>query len=198
VFGVSVDSWATLKKYREELNLPFDLLSDWDRETSKKYGTFNEKELVSNRKSFLIDRNGTVKFVQESALTQPRSHQDMISEVHKLKTGTGEETATQTRTTKSAEAVFYEFYSDTCTHCIKMKPIVEEFRKKHEGKFKKFLLIPFDTSSNISMFHEFRITGTPTFVITDAEDKEVDRVSGELSLEALEKFTESSLKKLRE
>ena len=172
-------------------------MSDWDRETSKKYGAFNDKELVSNRRSFLIDKEGIVRFTQESELTQPRKHQDMLDQVRGLKNAAVNETSAAPKTAKTVEAVFYEFYSDTCSHCIKMKPIVEEFRRKHEGKFKKFMLVPFDTSSNISMFHEFRVTGTPTFVITDGEGKEIDRVAGELSLEALEKFMESSFKRLQ-
>ncbi len=119
----------------------------------------------------------------------------MIDRVRKLgKVSGGEPTAE--KTVGPVDAVFYEFYSETCPHCIKMKPVVEEFRKKHEGRFKKFLLVPFDTASNISMFHEFRVTGTPTFVITDTGGKEVDRVSGELNLDALEKFMESSFRRL--
>lgn len=191
-----MDSWATLKKYREELGLPFDLLSDWDREASRKYGAFNDKELVSNRKSFLIDKRGVVRFIQESDLAKPRKHQDMLDNVRKLGAIPAGEAVAE-KAAESVSAVFYEFYSETCSHCIAMKPVVEEFRKKHEGKFGKFLLVPFDTASNISKFHEFRVSGTPTFVITDDGGKEVDRVAGELTLEALEKFMETSLKRLQ-
>jgi thiol-disulfide isomerase/thioredoxin len=192
-----VDSWATLKRFREELALPFDLLSDWDRETSRKYGAFNDKELVSNRKSFLIDKKGIVRFTQESELTQPRNYKDMLDHVRGLGEALREDAAAAANTAQPVGAVFYEFYSDTCSHCMAMKPVVEEFRKKHEGRFSKFLLVPFDTASNISKFHEFRVSGTPTFVITDAGGKEVDRVAGELTLDALEKFMETSLRRLQ-
>ena len=60
VFGISVDSYASHAKFKRELNLPFDLLSDWDREVSKHYGAFNVKERVANRLSFLIDKKGRI------------------------------------------------------------------------------------------------------------------------------------------
>jgi thiol-disulfide isomerase/thioredoxin len=197
VFGVSVDSWATLKKYREELNLPFDLLSDWDREASKKYGTFNEREGVANRKSFLIDRKGMVRFIQESGLEEPRKHEDMLAAVKKLRQRGQPGPAAAGEAAGPVDAVFYEFYSETCEHCKKMKPVVEEFRKKHEKRFGKFLLIPFKGSGNISLFHEYNITGTPTFIITDAAGKEIDRISGVVSLEALVTFMENSFRRMR-
>ena len=197
MFGVSVDSWASLKKYREELNLPFDLLSDWDRQVSKKYGVFNEKELVANRKSFLVDKNGIVRFLQESGLNEPRKHEEMLSAVRKLRENAAGEQTAQAEASAPVNATFYEFYSETCTHCQKMKPVVEEFRKAHEDKFKKFMLVPFEGPDNISLFHEYGITGTPTFLISDAGGKEIDRMSGEQSLEALVNFTDNALKRMR-
>lgn len=70
---MSVDSWASHKVFREQLGLPFDLLSDWDRDISKKYGAFDEVEMVSTRKSFLVDKEGVVRFTQEAILTKPEN-----------------------------------------------------------------------------------------------------------------------------
>ena len=56
VLGISVDSFASHKKFRSELKLPFDLLSDWDRKVTQTYGVYNFKEGVANRVSFLIDK----------------------------------------------------------------------------------------------------------------------------------------------
>jgi thioredoxin-related protein len=78
-----------------------------------------------------------------------------------------------------------------------MKPVVERFQKEHAGKFIKFQMIPFKGSGNISMFHEYGVTGTPTFVITNKEGGEIDRISGANSYEALVAFMESSFKRIR-
>lgn len=64
--------------------MPFDLLSDWDRDISKKYDSFNEKEGVANRNSFLIDKNGVIRFIQKSSLNEPRDFNDMMKQVEVL------------------------------------------------------------------------------------------------------------------
>jgi thioredoxin 1 len=192
-----VDSWATLKKYRDELGLPFDLLSDWDRESSKKYGAFNKKEGVTNRMSLLIDKNGVIRFTQESGLETPRKHEDMINAVRNLSAKETAGSPTGKETAVPVDAIFYEFYAETCPHCQKMKPVVEEFREKYGSRFKKFLLIPRKGSENYSLFHEYEITGTPTFLITDMEGKEIDRISGVVRLKSLVSFMESSFKRIR-
>ena len=84
VFGISVDSYATLKKYREELGLPFDLLSDWFRDVSQSYGVFNTREGVAMRFSFLIDKKGVVRFVQSSKLIEPRNHKKMLEKIKEI------------------------------------------------------------------------------------------------------------------
>lgn len=87
VFGISVDSYASHTEFKKKLNLPFDLLSDWDRQVARDYGAFNEQQKVANRKSFLIDKKGIVRFIQKSGLSEPRNHQDMIKAVEKLQGG---------------------------------------------------------------------------------------------------------------
>lgn len=84
VFGISVDNWPTHAEFRKSLKLPFDLLSDWSREVSKQYGAFDENEMTSTRKSFLIDKNGKVVFTQEADLTKPRDHAAMMKAIDDL------------------------------------------------------------------------------------------------------------------
>jgi thiol-disulfide isomerase/thioredoxin len=193
---VSVDAWATLNKYKEELALPFDLLSDWDRETSKKYGTFNQSEGVANRKSFLIDKDGVVRFTQQSGLEEPRKHEEMLEAVRRLGAASESRTGEEVGEAGRPEAVFYEFYSETCSHCKKMKPVVEEFRKAHGDKFTDFRMVPWGHADDISLFHDFGVEGTPTFIITDKEGKEIDRITGEHSLEVLVRFMNSSFRRM--
>lgn len=87
VFGISVDSYASHGAFRKDLNLSFDLLSDWDRKVSKLYGTYNEKERVSNRYSFLIDKKGIVRYRQSSGLNAPRDLMSMLKKVEELEGG---------------------------------------------------------------------------------------------------------------
>lgn len=63
VVGISVDSWATLAKYKEELKLDITLLSDFNKEVSADYGCLYDTFMigmkgVSKRSAFVIDPAG--------------------------------------------------------------------------------------------------------------------------------------------
>ncbi len=66
VLGVSVDSPFTLKVWADQLKLPFELLSDFNRETTRAYGVLYEDLMglkgVAKRSAFVIDRNGVVRY----------------------------------------------------------------------------------------------------------------------------------------
>jgi peroxiredoxin len=69
VFGISVDSLYTLKKYKEEQHLNFSLLSDFNKEVSAAYGSIyemfsNNMRGVSKRSAFVIDKQGIVKYAE--------------------------------------------------------------------------------------------------------------------------------------
>ncbi|HEX2628243.1 MAG TPA: redoxin domain-containing protein [Chitinophagaceae bacterium] len=69
VFGISVDSLYTLKKYKEEQHLNFTLLSDFNKEVSSAYGSIyemfsNGMKGVSKRSAFVIDKQGIVKYAE--------------------------------------------------------------------------------------------------------------------------------------
>lgn len=77
-FGISVDSTAALKKFKEEQNLNFTLLSDFNKDVSKAYDTIYEEwgmgmRGVSKRSAFLIDKDGIVQYAEvlENAGLQP-------------------------------------------------------------------------------------------------------------------------------
>ena len=61
VLGISVDSKYSHKEFANKLKLNFPLLSDFNREVCKLYGTLR-KEGFSERAYFIIDKNGIVKF----------------------------------------------------------------------------------------------------------------------------------------
>lgn len=69
VIGISVDSLHTLAKFKEEQNLNFTLLSDFNKEVSAMYDTlykefgYNMKG-VSKRSAFIIDREGILRYFE--------------------------------------------------------------------------------------------------------------------------------------
>ena len=62
VFPISVDSTYALKEFKAKHAMPFDLLSDFHRDVSRKYGVLIEEKGFSNRAYFLIDRDGVVRW----------------------------------------------------------------------------------------------------------------------------------------
>jgi peroxiredoxin len=76
--GLSVDSLYTLAKYKQEQNLNFPLLSDFNKEVSTAYGALYEQfgygmKGVSKRAAFVIDAEGIIKYAEvlENAGEQP-------------------------------------------------------------------------------------------------------------------------------
>lgn len=69
VYGISVDSTFTLDKFKQEQNLNFSLLSDFNKQASKDYDALYENFVmdmigVSKRAAFVIDKEGTVKYAE--------------------------------------------------------------------------------------------------------------------------------------
>lgn len=69
VFGISVDSVFSLKKYKEEQNYNFPLLSDFNKDVSTEYGTIYsewilEMKGVSKRSAFIVDAEGIIHYAE--------------------------------------------------------------------------------------------------------------------------------------
>ena len=69
VFGISVDSIFTLAKYKEDQQLNFPLLSDFNKNVSTEYGTLYDTFVfdmrgVSKRSAFIIDKAGIVRYAE--------------------------------------------------------------------------------------------------------------------------------------
>ncbi len=69
VLGISVDSLFTLNKFKEEQNLNFPLLSDFNKEASESYGAIYpqfgfDMKGVSKRAAFVIDGNGVIRYAE--------------------------------------------------------------------------------------------------------------------------------------
>jgi peroxiredoxin len=69
VFGISVDALQTLARYKQDQNLNFTLLSDFNKEVSTIYGSLYEMfgynmKGVSKRSAFIIDKKGIVRYAE--------------------------------------------------------------------------------------------------------------------------------------
>jgi peroxiredoxin len=69
VFGISNDSNFVLKKFKESLNLNFELLADWNKTTSEAYGSLYTEFIlgmkgVAKRSAFVIDKEGKIKYAE--------------------------------------------------------------------------------------------------------------------------------------
>ena len=69
VFGISVDALHTLAKYKEDQQLNFTLLSDFNKDVSRLYDSIYEMfgynmKGVSKRSAFVIDKSGIVRFAE--------------------------------------------------------------------------------------------------------------------------------------
>jgi glutaredoxin-dependent peroxiredoxin len=69
VLAISVDSLFTLAKFKQEQNLNFPLLSDFNKTTSAAYGALYENFVlgmqgVSKRSAFVVDKEGNIAYAE--------------------------------------------------------------------------------------------------------------------------------------
>ena len=69
VLGVSVDSVFTLGKFKDDQQYNFPLLSDFNKEVSRAYGSLYEEWIfdmkgVSKRSAFVIDKEGVIRYAE--------------------------------------------------------------------------------------------------------------------------------------
>src|SRR5262245_18277287 len=77
VYGVSVDTFFTLKAFHDAQKLTFPLLSDFNKEVIRQYGVFNPDMIglkgIAKRAVFVIDKDGVLrhKEVLDDARNEP-------------------------------------------------------------------------------------------------------------------------------
>jgi peroxiredoxin len=65
VLGLSVDSVPANREFAKQIGVTFPLLSDFKRTVVKDYGLFNEEYGFGNRATFLIDKEGIIRHIDE-------------------------------------------------------------------------------------------------------------------------------------
>jgi len=77
VYGISVDTFFSLKAFQEQQKLNFPLLSDFNKQVIREYGVFNEDMIglkgIAKRAVFVIDKDGVIRHreVLEDARNEP-------------------------------------------------------------------------------------------------------------------------------
>ena len=77
VYGISVDTFFTLKAFHDAQGYSFPLLSDFNKQAIRDYGVYNEDMIglkgIARRAVFVIDKDGVVrhKEVLEDARNEP-------------------------------------------------------------------------------------------------------------------------------
>jgi peroxiredoxin len=85
ILPISVDSTASLKEFKNKLQMKTDLLSDFKREISRAYGVLNEDRFYSNRAYFLIDKDGRVRWSHvEDNNGQRRENSELLAAIKLL------------------------------------------------------------------------------------------------------------------
>jgi peroxiredoxin len=85
VLPVSVDSIPSLAEFKGKYSMKSDLLSDFKREVSRRYGVLLEDRFFSTRAYFAIDKTGTIRWEHvESNPSQKRSNEELFEQIAKL------------------------------------------------------------------------------------------------------------------
>ena len=82
VLPISVDSIPTLREFKAKERISVDLLSDFKREVSRRYGTLLEDTFFSNRAYILIDPEGVVRWAYaENTPASRRENRELLAQL---------------------------------------------------------------------------------------------------------------------
>jgi peroxiredoxin len=85
VLPISVDSVPTLKEFKKKEGLTVDLLSDFKRDVSRKYGVLNAEKFFSDRSYVLLDGTGTVRWTHKEANnSERRSNAELLAQLDRV------------------------------------------------------------------------------------------------------------------
>lgn len=65
ILGISMDSSPANKRFAEDIAVTFPLLSDWKRNVVKDYGLLDENSGYSARATFVVDKEGIIRSIEE-------------------------------------------------------------------------------------------------------------------------------------
>lgn len=60
-----MDSSPANARFAEDIKVTFPLLSDFKRTTVRDYGTFNEAGGYGSRATFIVDKEGIIRYIEQ-------------------------------------------------------------------------------------------------------------------------------------
>jgi peroxiredoxin Q/BCP len=82
VLGISVDTRKRNETFAKALNLTFPLLSDEDLKVTEAYGVLNPQSKFANRTTFVVDKQGIIRDIDEKGAIDPTGAIQMCSMLH--------------------------------------------------------------------------------------------------------------------
>ena len=67
MLGISLDSQERNRKFAQETGATFPLLCDTEKQVAKAYGVLNFTHLFANRVTFVIDKDGIIRHIEEGS-----------------------------------------------------------------------------------------------------------------------------------
>ena len=89
VYGISVDTFFTLKAFHDQQHYNFPLLSDFNKQVIRDYGVYNEDMIglkgIAKRAVFVLDKEGVVrhKEVLDDARNEP-NYDNVLSMLNRI------------------------------------------------------------------------------------------------------------------
>jgi peroxiredoxin len=86
VLAISVDHIHSHRVFAASMGtLPYPLVSDWHKQTTKDYKVFNEKGEVASRSVFVINKDGVISYLNTSFKADKKEdYETVFSELKKL------------------------------------------------------------------------------------------------------------------
>ncbi len=78
VLGISADSTFCHTAFQEARKFPFQLLSDVHRSVIKTYGVLDEDRNVAYRSTFVVDRDGVLRWAQAGDRQMTRDGSEIL------------------------------------------------------------------------------------------------------------------------
>jgi peroxiredoxin Q/BCP len=86
VIGVSLDSVESHLKFSEKYNLPFEILSDSNKEVAKAYGVLGVGGILAKRVTFIINKDGRITHIFPK-IDVKRHSEEVLKALEEIKGG---------------------------------------------------------------------------------------------------------------
>jgi peroxiredoxin len=85
---VSVDPWPAANAFGESVSAQFHVLGDWPlNKAGRAYDVYNEERYLTNRVTFVIDKDRVIRAVIDDPRDMERHSKDALAAVKALESG---------------------------------------------------------------------------------------------------------------